>query len=60
MGLKSLTIIKNRIGPNFIPWGTPALTGSQLEVALTHCLRNDRKFAIHGIKDLLTPMSTSF
>ena len=60
---KSLTIIKNRIGPNFVPWGTPALAGSQIETAspsLTHCLRPDRKLTIHGIKDRLTPMSISF
>ncbi len=60
---KSLTIIKNRIRPNFVPWGTPALTGSQQETAsasLTRCLRPDRKFTIHGIDDRLTPISTSF
>ena len=60
---KSLTIIKKRIGPNFVPWGTPALTGNQIEIAspsLTHCLRPDRKFAVQGINDLLTLITTSF
>ena len=49
---KSLTIIKNRIGPNFVPWGTPALTGNQLEIAspsLTHCLRPHKKSQSRGL-----------
>ena len=59
----SLIIIKNRIGPNLVPWGTPALTGSQrvtTSPSLTHCLRPDKKLATQGNRDLLTPMSTSF
>ena len=51
-----------RIGPNFVPWGTPAVIGIQFQVnssSLTHCLRFDRKLMIHGISDLLTPSSTS-
>ncbi len=57
---KSLTVIKYRIWPNFVLWGTHAFTGSQVEAAspsLTLCIRPDRKLTIHGIKDRLTPMS---
>ena len=53
---------KKSIGPNFVPWGTPAVIGIQFEVnspSLTHYLRFDRKLTIHGISDLLTPSSIS-
>ena len=59
---RSLIIIKNKIGPNFVPCGTPAVTANQSEEAppsLTHCLRLDRKLIIHGIRERLTPISIS-
>ena len=43
---KSLIIITKSIGPNLVPWGTPARTGSQLETvcpSLTHCHRSVTK-----------------
>ena len=58
-----LIIIKNNIGPSFVPWGTPAFIGSQWEIApanLTRCQWLDRKLIIHGIKDVRTPKSRSF
>ena len=30
--LKLLIMIRKRIGPNLVPWGTPAFTGSQCDV----------------------------
>ena len=48
---KSLIIITKSIGPNLVPWGTPARTGSQLETvcpSLTHYHRSVRKLQIHG------------
>ena len=53
---------KKRIGPNFVPWGTPAAICIQFEVnspSLTHCLRFDRKLMIHSSSDLLSPSSIS-
>ena len=53
---------KKRIGPNFVPWGTPAVIAIQFEVnspSLMQCLRFDRKLMIHGISNLLTPSSIS-
>ena len=43
---KSIVIITKIIGPNLVPWGAPARTGSQLETVcpnLTHCNRSVRK-----------------
>ena len=43
---KLLTMTRNNIGPRFVPWGTPAVTGSQLEIDLqifTHCRLSVRK-----------------
>ena len=43
---------KKRIGPNFVPWGTPAVIGSHFEVSsssLTHFLRFNRKVMIRGM-----------
>ena len=43
---KSLIIITKSIGPNSVPRGTPARTGSQLETvcpSLTHCHRSVTK-----------------
>ena len=60
---KLLIITRNNIGPSFVPWGTPAVIGSQSEIApsnLTRCRRLDRKLIIHGIKDVRTPKSRSF
>ena len=60
--LKLLIIIKNNIGPSFVPWGTPAFIGSQPEIEpanLTCCRRLDRKLIIHGIKVVRTPKSRS-
>ena len=62
---KSLIMMKNRIGPSVVPWGTPALTGSQSENAspiFTRCLRSERKLMImmNGIRYRRTPKSTSF
>ena len=62
LGFKLLTMTRNRIGPSFIPWGTPAVTGSQSEVDLsinTRCLRFVKKLNIQGMRDLLTPRSIS-
>jgi hypothetical protein len=61
--LKSLIIMRNNVGTSLVPWGTPAVTGSQLEKdspILTRCLRSQRKFIIQGITDRLTPRSSSF
>ena len=60
---KSLIMMRNRIGPSLVPWGTPALTDSQSENAssiFTRCLRSERKLMIHGIRHRRTPKSTSF
>ena len=43
---------KKRNGPNFVPWGTPAVIGSQFEVnspSRTHCLLFNRKLMIRGM-----------
>jgi hypothetical protein len=43
---RSLIIINNKIGPNFVPCGTPAVTANKSEVvppSITHCLRLDRE-----------------
>lgn len=61
--LRSFTMIKKSTGPNFVPWGTPAVTGRHSEVtspSLTHCRQSVKKLAIHGISDRLTPISTNF
>ena len=64
MGMdKSLIMMRNRIGPSLVPWGTPALTGSQSKNAspiFTRCLWSERKLMIHGIRHRRTPKSTSF
>ena len=55
---KSFTIMRNRIGPSFVPCGTPAVTEAQSDIAfptLTDWVRPDRKLQIHGINDLRTP-----
>ena len=57
---KSLIMMRNRIGPSLVPWGTPALTGSQSGNAypiFTRCLQSERKLMIHGIRHRLTPIS---
>ena len=51
---------KKRIGPSLVHCGTPALTFNQLDTTLpnvTHWRRPVRKLQIHGIIDLLTPIS---
>ena len=60
---KSLIMMTNRIGPSLVPWGTPALTGSQSKNAspiFTRSLWSERKLMIHGIRHRRTPKSTSF
>ena len=50
--------MRNKIGPSLVPWGTPALIGSQSENAspiLTPCLQVERKLMIYGIRHRLTP-----
>ena len=57
---KLLIITRNNIGPSFVPWGTPAVIGSQSEVEpanLTRCRRLVKKLIIHGIKYVRTPKS---
>ena len=60
-GIFKLSIItRNNIGPSFVPWGRPAVIGSQSEVEpanLTRCRRLVRKLIIHGIKYVRTPKS---
>ena len=34
---KSLIMMRNKIGPSLVPWGTPELTGSQSEKSLKIC-----------------------
>ena len=58
-----LTITRNKIGPSFVPGGTPAFTESQSEVApsnLTRCFRFERKLMIQGINERLAPKFISF
>ena len=57
---RQLTITKNKMGPNFVPWGTPAFTCAHLEIdspSLTFCLRSDKKSHNHGIVEQRCPMS---
>ena len=60
---KLLIITRNNIWPSFVPWGTPAVIGSQSEVEpanLTLCRRLVRKLIIHGIKYVWTLKSRRF
>ena len=46
ISLHFFTIIKKRMGPSTVPWGTPPLTGNQSEktpLILTRCFLPDRK-----------------
>ena len=55
---RSLIIIKKRIGPNLVPWGTPACTGIHSEMeskSLTAWRRPLRKLHIQLINQPLTP-----
>ena len=59
---RSFTITKDKIGPNLVPWGTPAFTWAHSEIdfpSLTFCLRLDKNSHNHGIRDLRSPMSIS-
>ena len=54
------TITKNKVGPNFFPWGTPLFTCAHPEIdspSLTLCVRLDKKSHNHGIRDLRSSMS---
>ena len=58
---KLLIIVTKSIGPSLVPWGTPARTGSQLEMAcpsLTHCHWSVRKLQIHGMIEVKLPKQT--
>ena len=60
---RSLIIITNKIGPNFVLWGTSPLTKAQSDwkpSVLTDWLRLERNSQIHGITDSLTPSNNSF
>ena len=49
---RSFNMIRKSIGPNFVPWGTPATIGAQSDVdppTLTDWVRPERKLQIHGI-----------
>ena len=49
---KSLTIMRNKVGLSFVPWETPALTGSPSQTVrfnLTRCFLSVRKLMIQGI-----------
>ena len=62
-GFKSVTITKKKIGPSFVPRGTPAVTFAQFETdlpSLTLCFRSERKLHIQGIKEVLTPVLINF
>ena len=51
------------MGPNFVPWGTPALTCAHSEFyfpSFTLCLRVNKKSHNHGIRDLRSPKLISF
>ena len=61
--IRSLTVIKNRMGSSLVPCGNPAVTAVQLEVewqTLTNCVRPERKLQIQGIRDLRTTRLMSF
>ena len=63
--VRSFIIIIKRIGPNFVPCGSPAVTGSHCETVdsnfmITAFHRHVRKLEIHGILDRLTFMLISF
>ena len=58
---KLLIIVTKSIGPSLVPWGTPARTGSQLEMvcpSLTHCHWSVRKLQIHGMIEVKLPKQT--
>ena len=58
---KLLIIVTRSIGPSLVPWGTPARTGSQLEMvcpSLTHCHWSVRKLQIHGMIEVKLPKQT--
>jgi hypothetical protein len=43
--------MRNKIGPNTVPWGTPDVTGTVLEdipFTTTVCVRSDRKALIQS------------
>ena len=55
---KSLIVIRKRIGPNLVPWGTPACSGIHSEMrskSLTAWRRPLRKLQIQLINQPLTP-----
>ena len=61
--LRSLTIMRNRIGPNLVPRGTPAVTLSHWETSLlsfTRWRRSVRKLHIHDIMEGRTPKAMNF
>jgi hypothetical protein len=52
-----------RIGPNLVPFGTPALVESHRDThcpSLTHWRRFERKLQIQGIIERRTPKSINF
>ena len=58
---KLLIIVTKSIGPSLVPWGTPARTGSQLEMvcpSLTHCHWSVRKLQSHGMIEVKLPKQT--
>ena len=59
---RSFTITKNKIGPNLVPWGTPALTCAHSEIdspSLTLYLRLDKKSHNLGYLLCLVPEAVS-
>ena len=59
----SLIMARNTTGPNFVPWGAPALMcihSETLSVNLTHCSQFEIKSLIQETRDESTPICQNF
>ena len=65
-GIRDIQVVNHyqqQYWSRFVPWGMPAVIGSQTEVKpanLTHCRWLVRKLIIHSIEYVETPKSRSF